>query len=146
MARIKDVMSTYTDYRDEMKAFLELPVGADPAFDAVAQPLYNHAVARADTYVDREFKEKDPTTGERTGADIVWVTDPFHEGIKLAIWNFVAVAIELKNREFGVTSVRTRDISRSFAIGTRIAGGDVSYEQIWTWAKTSCRPSKLAFT
>lgn len=144
MARIKEIMRLYDDFDDELKTYLGFPTGAIPE-DVQWSLWFGGTVMQADTFVDRNFKEllEDECAGEGTGEDIDWIDEPEHAGIKVFVFNVIGILQQTLRRPFGMTSVRTRDLSRSFAIGSRIAGGEVTLENVARTQYGWLRPSRL---
>ena len=152
MARVYEVIfwASPTTGEDDFKAWAQLPAGPNAA-DARLESWLNWASVKADQIIDREFKEQldgdDPGPPPiPTGPDIDWINMIQHDGIKAFVYSVTAVLLEVNGRPFGLTSARTRDISKSYAIGSRIKGGEVKPIDV---SRTFCdflSPSMTAFT
>ena len=110
MAKVADSI-LWATHEAALKSYLKV---VDASEDEFLQRWLKSATRAADRYLKNDFVADD-------GADIELPTD-----IETGVFELVRLSRETRDRPFGLTSKKVGDLSESYAIGSRIGGGEVT--------------------
>lgn len=116
MATVRDTI-TFAAYGADLKVYLGIDDASED--DVLARWLRTFA-SICTRYLNNPFVDDD------TGADVA-----IPEEVVDCLFECVRRRREVHSRAFGLTSRKTGDVSEGFAIGSRIAGGEVSDRAIF---------------